>query len=167
MRRSDYQARTSIEFGADTTAGTLTGEQSKELREEMKHRHAEPACAVDVHVETTHHTLDGVVEKWRLNYPSFLFEDGRRGFLSTAEHAEDLRLLFKDPYIENARTPRYKYPVERFEVDIFWYQTPTCPHCGDDLTYGMVNWDPNDTDGFMSGWLCENAIPSRVEEGVR
>jgi hypothetical protein len=167
MRRHDYQQRTDIEFGRDTTAGTLTQEQSKELKREMEHIHADPACTVEVRVETTHHELDGVVEKWGLNYPHFIFENGQRGFLSPADDAEDLRLLFSDTY-HDAHTPRYKYPIEEMEVSIYWYRTPSCPVCGDDMTYGMVDWDPSSgRDGFMSGWLCEDEIPARVEEGIR
>jgi len=168
MRRHDYPARTNIEFGANTTAGSLTEEQSKELYREMKQHHASPNCRVDVHIETNRHSLDGIVEDWGLNYPNFLFEDGRRGFLVQAEDADDLRLLFHDSY-HGPSAPRYKYPVEEAEVDIYWHQTPECPACDDshDLTMGMVDWDVHDPDGFMSGWLCEAEIPARVEEGIR
>ena len=166
MRRHDYQARTDIEFGANTTAGTLTQEESKELKREMEHRHADPACRVEVSIETNRHSLDGVVEEWGLNYPNFLFADGSRGFISQSDDADGIRLLFKDSY-HGPSAPRYKYPVEEFEASIYWHQTPDCPVCGDSMTYGMVNWDVHDPDGFMSGWLCENEIPARVEEGVR
>jgi len=166
VKRHDYQTRTNIEFGADTTAGTLTQEESKALRDELKHRHADPACTVEVSIETNRHSLTGIVEEWGRNYPSLLFDDGRRGLFMPADEAEDLRLLFKDSY-HGRSAPRYKYPIEEMEVDIYWYRTPDCPACGEPLTYGMVDWDVHDPDGFMSGWLCESEIPARVEEGIR
>lgn len=166
MRRHDYQKRTSIKFGADTTAGTLTQAESKELRDEMQHRRADPACTVEVHIETDRHELDGVADNWGLNYPSFLFESGQRAFIVPADDADDLRLLFKNSYHGGA-APRYKFPIEEMTVDIYWYRTPDCPCCGDALTYGMVDWDANDPNGFMSGWLCEDEIPAHVEEGIR
>jgi hypothetical protein len=154
-----------VEFGANTTAGTLTKDELQELKDEMEHHHARPNCRVDAHIETSDHTLDGVVESWGLNHPTFLFEDGRRAFLVPADDADDLRLLFKDSY-HGGYAPRYKYPVEEVEVNIYWHQTPDCPVCGDALTMGMVDWDVHDPDGHMNGWLCESEIPARVEEGI-
>jgi hypothetical protein len=172
MRRHDYQARTDIEFGAEKGL-PFTEAESKELREDLTHEHpngrlakAETQAAIEVSVETNRHSLTGVVEEWGLNYPNFLFADGSRGFISQSDDADGIRLLFKDSY-HGPSAPRYKYPVEEFEASIHWHQTPDCPVCGDPLTYGMVNWDVHDPDGFMSGWLCENEIPARVEEGLR
>lgn len=168
MRRSDYQQKTVINFGENSGHG-FSKEQSKELRDEMKHRHADPACRVDVHVETNRHSLTGVVEEWGLNYPMFLFSDGSRGFLSQDEDADELRMLFLRPYARDGKHHGgYKYPVKEFEIEIYWYQTPDCPVCGNDLTFGMAEYDPDEGhDGFMSGWLCDECVPARVEEGIR
>jgi len=166
MRRHDYRGRSNIEFGAETSAGSLSKEESKELCREMEAHRARPNMRVDVRIETSRHSLEGVVEDWGLNYPNFLFDDGRRAFLVPADDDADLRLLFKDSYHTGPRSPSVKYPVEEVEVDIYWHQTPDCPACGDPLTMGMCDWDVHDPDGHMSGWLCENEIPARVEEGI-
>jgi hypothetical protein len=170
MRRNDYTAKTVIEFGADNGLA-FTEAESKEVREDLTHEHpngrlarAETQANVEVHIETNRHSLDGVCEEWGLNYPNFLFDNGSRGFISHSEDPEKVHLLFHDSYHGGFSTG-YKYPIESFEAEIHWHQTPDCPVCGDPLTYGMVDWDVNDPDGFMSGWLCENEIPTRVEEG--
>lgn len=168
MRRHDYQSRTDIEFGRATTAGSLSQEESKELREEMQHRHADPACAVAVEIETNRHSLEGIAEKWGLNYPHFHFEDGRRGFITPDEDEEELRLLFNPGYGDGrGGVPGYKYPIESVEVSIYWYRTPDCPQCGHDMTYGMCDWDRSGDEVYVSGWICEECMPARVEEGIR
>lgn len=168
MRRRDYPNRTEIVFGGDTTV-SITQSSVKYLYEDMKYRHATPGCAVEALIEVPQYgVLRGVVESWDLNHPTFLFESGRRGFLSPAEDDGNSSLLFKKGYIDDApHTSQKRHSIETAKLDIYWTRTPSCPHCDDDLTYGMVEWSPYDSSGYMSGWLCESSIPARVEAGTR
>jgi hypothetical protein len=171
MRRHDYPSKTVIEFGADKGL-SFTKDELQEVREDLAHEHpngrlakAETQANIEVEIETSHHTLTGVVEEWGLNHPNFLFDDGRRAFITYGDDPNNVRLLFKGSYHGGGSTPKFKYRVNSFEASIHWHQTPDCPVCGDALTYGSVQWDVHDPDGYMAGWLCEDAIPARVEEG--
>ena len=53
---------------------------------------------------------------------------------------------------------RYKRPIKSIEIEENGEKEPTCPECGEEMTFGWLENAPDDHPGTSNGWICKKRI---------